>query len=81
MIDKYEFRAHFDMLKYTGVSTVRNVKTATSGARMTVQTQSSSSTTWDIDILEKLRQIIRTSSKNFDEIFREFDQDKNGFIS
>ncbi len=25
--------------------------------------------------------IIRTSSKSFDEIFREFDEDKNGYIS
>lgn len=81
LIDKYQFRSHFDVLKYSGTSTVRNVKTAPPGARMTIKTTSSSSTTWDIDILEKLRQIIRTSSKSFEDIFKEFDADGNGYIS
>ena len=32
-------------------------------------------------MFEKLRQIIRSSAKSFEEIFREFDEDKNGYIS
>jgi len=31
--------------------------------------------------LRKLRQIIRSSSQSFEDIFREFDEDKNGTIS
>ena len=80
-MDKYLFRMHFDNIRYTGHSTVRNLKSAPPGARTTIQTQSSSSTQWETDIFEKLRQIIRTSSKSFEEIFKEFDEDKNGYIS
>jgi len=60
---------------------VRNVKSALPGARATIVSQSSSSTTWEVDILEKLRQIIRSSSQSFEDIFREFDSDGNGSIS
>ena len=49
--------------------------------RKTIKSQTSSSATWDNDVLEKLRNIIRTSSKSFEQIFREFDEDKNGYIS
>ena len=49
--------------------------------RTTIKSQTSSSATWDNDFLEKLRNIIRTSSKSFEQIFREFDEDKNGYIS
>ncbi len=31
--------------------------------------------------MEKLRQIIKSSSQSFDSIFKEFDSDENGFIS
>jgi hypothetical protein len=68
-------------LKYTGTSTVRNLKSAPPGARTTIQTQSSSSSQWNTDIFEKVRQIIRSSSKSFEDIFREFDEDGNGTIS
>jgi len=42
-------------MKYTGNSSVRNVKTAPPGARATIVSQSSSSSQWETDILEKLR--------------------------
>ena len=35
-MDKYQFRSHFDMIKYTGNSTVRQLKTAPPGARTTI---------------------------------------------
>ena len=37
--------------------------------------------TWQHDIFEKLKQIIRTSSKSFQDIFKEMDSDGNGYIS
>lgn len=80
-MDKYQFRAVFDNMKYTGNSTVRNIKSAPIGARATIVSQSSSSSQWETDIFEKLRQIIRTSPLNFDQIFKEFDSDGNGFIT
>jgi hypothetical protein len=61
-MDKYTFRSVFDTMKYTGNSSVRNIKTAPPGARTTIVSQSSSSSQWEVDIMEKLRQIIRTSS-------------------
>lgn len=48
---------------------------------MTVISQSSSSSTWDTDVFEKLRQIIRTSPFSFEEIFKRMDSDGNGVIS
>ena len=80
-MDKYHFRSVFDNMRYTGNSTVRNIKTAPPGARTTIVSQSSSSSTWDVDILEKLRQIMRSSSQTLDQIFKEFDSDGNGSIS
>ena len=80
-VDKYQFRTHFDNIKYTGTSTVRNLKSAPVGARTTIMTQSSSSSQWESDIFEKLRQIIRSSSKSFEDIFKEFDEEGNGTIS
>jgi len=80
-LDKYQFRHHFDNLQYIGNSTVLSLKSVAPGARTTIHTQSSSSSTWNIDIFEKLRQIIRASTKSFEDIFKEFDEDKNGFIS
>jgi hypothetical protein len=80
-MDKYYFRSVFDNMRYTGNSTVRNIKTAPPGARTTIISQSSSSSTWDVDILEKIRQIIRSSASSLDQIFREFDSDGNGSIS
>lgn len=42
-MDKYLFRSVFDNMKYSGSSTVRNIKTAPPGARTTIVSQSSSS--------------------------------------
>jgi len=80
-LDKFSFRTHFDNLRYQGNSSVRPLKSAPPGARTTIFTNSSSSSKWEQDIFEKLRQIIRSSSKSFEDIFREFDEDKNGYIS
>ncbi len=49
--------------------------------RTTIKTESSSGNTWNEDIFEKLRQIIRTSPKSFEDIFKEMDSDGNGVIS
>lgn len=81
VIDLYQFRKNFDGLRYTGNSTIRNVTSAPPGARSTVFSQSSSSSTWNTDVFEKLRQIIRTSPKSFEDIFREMDSDGNGTVS
>ena len=66
-MDKYQFRSVLDDMRYSGSSTVRNVKTAPPGARTTIVSQSSSSSQWDVDIMEKLRQIIKTSSQNIND--------------
>ena len=36
---------------------------------------------WEADIMEKLRQIMKTSSLTLEDIFKKFDEDGNGFIS
>jgi hypothetical protein len=80
-IDKYIFRSHFDNIPYSGYSTVKEVKSAIPGARTTIVSVSSSSSQWETDIIEKLRQIIKSSSLKFEDVFKKFDEDGNGFIS
>jgi hypothetical protein len=80
-LDRHNFKSNFESMKYSGSSSMRNIKSALPGARVTIVSQSSSSSQWDQDIFEKVRQIIRTSSKSFEDIFKEFDTDANGSIS
>jgi hypothetical protein len=80
-IDKYIFRSHFDSISYQGLSTVKEVKQATPGTRTTIVSVNSSNAQWEADIIEKLRQIVRSSSLSFEDIFKKFDEDGNGFIS
>lgn len=80
-LDKYQFRSVFDDMRYTGNSTVRNIKSAPQGARATIVSQSSSSSQWETDIFEKLRQIVKASPLSFEQVFKEFDSDGNGWIS
>jgi len=54
-MDKYLFRVHFDHIKYSGSSTVRNLKSMAPGARTTIVSQNSCSAQWETDIFEKLR--------------------------
>lgn len=49
--------------------------------RATIQTASSSSSQWDNNMLERLRIIIQTSPKTIQQIFNEFDEDGNGFVT
>ena len=54
---------------------------AAKGHRTTIQTSTSSSSTWDKDIIEKLRALIRSSSQSLQHIFNDMDEDGNGFVS
>lgn len=80
-IDKYIFRSHFENLSYSGNSTVKEVKQVAPGSRTTIVSMNSSNVQWEADIIEKLRQIVRSSSLSFEDIFKKFDEDGNGFIS
>jgi len=79
-VDLYTFRLTFDGIRFTGNSSIKRIQSA-QGMRMTVVSQSSSSSTWNTDVFEKLRQIIRTSPFSFEEIFKKMDEDGNGTIS
>lgn len=76
-LDKYSFRSHFDGIAYSGLSTIKE----TMGAKTTIVSGTSSSSLWEEDIIEKLRQIIKSSSLTFEDIFKKFDEDGNGAIS
>lgn len=91
-IDKHYFRSHFDHINYSGNSTVKtmneyNSTRLMSGSRSsktnrtTIQSRTSSSVQWQENILEKLRSIVKSSTKSLEQIFKEFDADGNGFIS
>jgi len=53
----------------------------TAASRFTIQTKTSSSSQWNSNIIEKLRVLIQSSTKSLDQIFAEFDEDGNGFIT
>jgi Ca2+-binding EF-hand superfamily protein len=59
---------------------MRGASTAKAG-RTTIQTATSSSENWEHDVLEKLKQIIKSSSMNLRQIFNQMDCDGNGFIT
>lgn len=90
-IDRFRFRSHFDHLDYKGASIIKNLSkgSTTSGAskstglnsRATIQTKTSSSSQWETNVLEKLRKILQSSTKSLNQIFREFDEDGNGFVT
>ena len=41
----------------------------------------SSSSQWDTDVLERLRVMVAASTKSIQEIFNEFDEDGNGYVT
>lgn len=84
-------------MPYRGTSSVKSCRPSTGVARSqtassigskntiqtraTIQTTTSSSSQWRKDVMERLRVIIQTSPKSLDEIFKDFDEDGNGYIS
>ena len=50
-------------------------------SKTTIQTTTASSSQWDNNVIERLRVIIATSSKSLQEIFAEFDEDGNGYVT
>ena len=54
-VDKYLFRLNFEGLKFSGFSSVREVRSAAPGTRTTIVSLNSSNYKWEADIMEKLR--------------------------
>lgn len=91
-VDRYRFREHFENMSYRGTSSVGTLSSLgqTSSTAMrstcqqsktTIQTVTSSSSQWENNVIERLRVIIATSTKTIKEIFNEFDEDGNGFVT
>jgi Ca2+-binding EF-hand superfamily protein len=59
---------------------MRGASSAKAG-RTTIQTATSSSENWEHNVMEKLKQIIKSSSMNLRQIFNSMDVDGNGFIT
>ena len=64
-----------------GQSHTTSMRSTNQKSRTTIQTKTSSSNQWDNNVIERLRVIIATSTKSLREIFNEFDEDGNGFIT
>lgn len=92
--DGFKFKSHFDQLHYRGLSSVKTVSDAcnttgvksisslpTQSTKFTIQTKTSSSSKWDNNIVEKLRVLVSSSPKSLHDIFYEFDEDGNGYIT
>jgi len=91
-IDRYHFREHFESMAYKGTSSVgtlsslgqtnsTSLRSTNQKSKTTIQTITSSSSQWDTNVIERLRVIIAASAKSLQEIFNEFDEDGNGFIT
>jgi len=91
-MDKHQFREHFESMSYKGNSSVgtlqslgqsnsTSMKSTNQKSKTTIQTVTSSSSQWDNNVIERMRVIIATSSKSVQEIFNEFDEDGNGYVT
>lgn len=91
-MDGYRFREHFEQMSYKGTSAVgtlnalgqsnsANLKGSTQKGRTTIKTVTSSSSQWESNVLERLRVLIAASTKSLQEIFNEFDEDGNGYVT
>ena len=86
------FRQHFESMSYRGTSSVGTLNSlgqTTSTAmrstcqksKTTIQTTTASSSQWETNVIERLRVIVATSSKTLQQIFADFDEDGNGFVT
>ena len=91
-MDRFHFREHFESLNFKGTSSVGSLsslgqsnstamRSTCQKSKTTIQTVTSSSSKWDTDIMERLRVLIATSTKTVKQIFDEFDEDGNGFVT
>ena len=91
-MNKHHFREHFESMSYKGNSSVgtleslgqtnsTSLKSTSQKSKTTIQTVTSSSSQWENNVIERMRVIIATSSKSVQEIFDEFDEDGNGFVT
>lgn len=69
------------MLQFAGTSSVKQCSSTASDPRVTIKSTSSVSSTWEVNVFEKLKGIFKASSKNMSELFSEIDQDGNGSLS
>lgn len=63
----------------TGIKSVNSLPTVSSN--FTITTKTTSSSQWENNIIEKLRVLLTSSPKSLQDIFNEFDEDGNGYIS
>ena len=64
-----------------GQTNSTSLRSTNQKAKTTIQTVTASSSQWEDDVIERLRVVIATSTKSLREIFDEFDEDGNGFIT
>lgn len=64
-----------------GQSNSNSLRSTSQKLKTTIQTKTASSAQWENNVIERLRVIIAASSKTLREIFDDFDEDGNGFIT
>lgn len=80
-MSRNDFRLNFELLKFVGTSSVKKCGSQAQDPRVTIKSASSVSSTWEANVLEKLKGIFTASSKNMSALFSEMDQDGNGTLS
>jgi hypothetical protein len=83
-IDHQSFRAHLEGVYFSGKSSIRPIKSSGGDGnpqKTSIFTKSSVKAKLEDDIIEKLRYILKTSTKTLVQVFKEFDVDGNGVIS
>ena len=77
-ITRQDFKREFSNIHFTGKQVIGK-QFDTVNTR--VEVGNSLTSKWETDVLDKLRRLIRSSGKNLDQIFSQFDFDSSGTIN
>lgn len=83
-VDKFTFRKHFGSLHYTGSQSIASLSfTASSKAASLPGSLKTSSqpSRWESNVFEKLRVLLKVSTRSMHEIFSEFNPSGNGKVT
>ena len=80
-LDKYTFRRHFGDLTYTGAQLLamarpHSARPGHATVKSTVSTQK-----WENNIIEKLKSLLKCSTRPMQEIFAQFNPDGDNYIT
>lgn len=80
-MDQFVFRKHFGSAGYSGSQTVVNCASSGRARSATIRSASTHVSKWETNVIDKIRAILRTSTRSMQEVFAEFNPDSNGQVT